>query len=61
MWLRLAVWLALGAALGGCIDPGCIRNSECGPRYRCLEGACVLRPADGGLSGPIVEEDAGAP
>ena len=56
------VWLALAAggiiAAAGCTDPGCIRNSECGPRYYCREAMCVLSPVDGGLD-LVDDEDAG--
>ena len=55
----LVLVLAGEAALAGCTDPGCIRNSECGPRYQCIEAACVLRPLDGGAAGGSPDDDGG--
>ena len=57
VWVGLALAVATIAA-AGCTDPGCIRNSECGPRYYCRDAVCVLGPVDGGLDLPN-DEDAG--
>ena len=56
------LWLAAAAAVASahCTDPGCIRNSECGPRFQCIEAACVLRPVDAGTPGPGLDDDAGS-
>lgn len=36
------LWIVCLSIVGyGCTDPGCIRNSECGPAYRCREARCV--------------------
>jgi hypothetical protein len=45
-----------------CADPGCIRNSECGPSYRCREARCVPAntPANGAGSGASGADNSGS-
>jgi hypothetical protein len=45
-----AVGLVLAFVLGACVDPGCIRHSECGHGYICTRAMCVVEPRDGGSS-----------
>ena len=55
--LRCALWIGAATWLAACADPGCIRNSECGSGYVCLQHVCVVE-TDGAT--PIPEEDAGS-
>ncbi|HKP56421.1 MAG TPA: hypothetical protein VJV78_06870 [Polyangiales bacterium] len=50
------MWIAAAALLAACTDPGCIRNSECGSGYVCLQHACVV---DTDAATSITEDDAG--
>ena len=64
--VAVATWLAASTA---CVDPGCIRNSECGTGFYCMSARCI-RASDGGTvsttkagtggSVLIVPKDAGA-
>jgi hypothetical protein len=40
----------------GCLQAGCVRNSDCVAADWCIDTKCVPRPVDGGVS----ESDAGA-
>jgi len=40
--LAWAVWAV--AALAGCTEDACIRNSDCPRQHQCTAGACALRP-----------------
>jgi hypothetical protein len=60
---RAVISLALafataGGLLAGCVDPGCVRNSECEVNFSCLGMRCVLTPGDGGTL-PALDDDAG--
>jgi Cys-rich repeat protein len=48
--LALVVLISF-AASSACIDPGCIRNSECGSGFACKAARCVAA-SDSGVSSP---------
>lgn len=45
-WTWLWVSASICSLLGGCNDPGCIRNNQCSGGAVCSLGSCVLPPAD---------------
>ena len=49
--LRVLGIICIAFAAVSCADPGCIRNSECGPSYRCYEARCVPRNTAGRSGG----------
>ena len=61
--MAVATWLATSTA---CVDPGCIRNSECGSGFECKSARCVRNDPGinntpkAGTGGLIAPKDAGS-
>jgi Cys-rich repeat protein len=53
--MAVATWFA---ASTGCVDPGCIRNSECGSGFECKNARCIRD--DPGLNNTVKAGTAGS-
>ncbi|HEY2734539.1 MAG TPA: hypothetical protein VGI70_11175 [Polyangiales bacterium] len=54
--IAIAVLLVLA---WGCVDPGCIRNSECGVGYNCQKARCVVISSGSHVAGKSATSTAG--